>query len=90
MIAQSIRAAGDFREKAGLSGFAGVATFCGLAMCLYGWRAGRTGFEILVVLGCLALFTFVMILAQWFERWTKRTTAQSEAREQNPMSRTDD
>jgi hypothetical protein len=63
-LVESVKTLGDLRRKAGISG---AATVVGFVICLH--AAGPAG--LFLTLLEVAGFALIMILLQWFERWTK-------------------
>ena len=66
-LVEILKALGELRRKAGISG---VATIVGFVICLHAHTT-----SLILTLLAVAGFTLIMILLQWFERWTKDTTA---------------
>lgn len=65
-LVELLKALGDLRRKAGISG---IATIVGFFICLHAHTT-----SLILTLLAVAGFTLIMILLQWFERWTKDTT----------------
>jgi hypothetical protein len=63
-LVESVKTLGELRRKAGISG---AATIVGFAICLH--AAGHA--SLILTLLAVAGFALIMILLQWFERWTK-------------------
>ena len=58
----------ELRRRAGITG---VAFFVGFGICLHAAYAHCSPEQLSFTLLALAGFTLLMILLQWFERWTK-------------------
>ncbi len=67
-LVETVKTLGELRRKAGITG---AATIVGFVLCLHAGHAQRPAMSLILMLLAVAVFTLIMILLQWFERWTK-------------------